>query len=543
MTLKKILNKPRLPLPVYPLLLGAYPVLFLWAKNYIQLSGFAEGRTLIIMLGFALIVSLIWMAIFRNLLKAAAAAGLSLFLFITYGHLFTVIDNWKILGVIVGRHRYLVPLWVAILAAGVYWIVRTKSDLRNLTRLLNLVTITLVGFSFVQIGYQALARAQRMAKASAAAQVAPTPSANQAPKADTPDVYYFLLDGYSREDSLKAGIQLDNHAFISELEKLGFVVPSCTQSNYDGTIFSMTATLNMNYIDALGFSYARLAKMGQDGYTSALEPQILYNQVIQNFRGMGYKIITLASEYPFLNFPDTDIVYNYGQGKDRSSRQAADFQYLFFRTTLMRPVLEELERDPTRFAFLPRPILQLIDPTISLDIYKGKSTYYYGTYMQNLYQLSQLESVAKVPGKKFLYAHLLVTHPPYSMTATGEPTTVFIPTSEGYAGAVQYANRRMLTIIKNILAESKTPPIIILQGDHGSGALGQRDDKFKILNAYYLPHNGSKLVYPQITPVNTFRLIFSNYFQENYPLLPDQSIFVSAKLPGSFEIIPPTCVH
>lgn len=51
--------------------------------------------------------------------------------------------------------------------------------------------------------------------------------------------------------------------------------------------------------------------------------------------------------------------------------------------------------------------------------------------------------------------------------------------------------------------------------------------KYGILNAYYLPNvdkdalNSS--LYPSITPVNSFRLVFNLYFDADYELLPDKS--------------------
>ncbi len=57
----------------------------------------------------------------------------------------------------------------------------------------------------------------------------------------------------------------------------------------------------------------------------------------------------------------------------------------------------------------------------------------------------------------------------------------------GYIYAVEYINARMLTIVSEILAQSTTPPIIIIQGDHGFG----EGDNFPILNAYYLPGDRS----------------------------------------------------
>jgi len=75
-------------------------------------------------------------------------------------------------------------------------------------------------------------------------------------------------------------------------------------------------------------------------------------------------------------------------------------------------------------------------------------------------------------------------------------------------------------------------PTIILQSDHGprNSYIDGRyptDDMFKegmrILNAYYMPSNGSDFLYDSITPVNTFRVIFNTYFGTDYELLEDKS--------------------
>ena len=44
-----------------------------------------------------------------------------------------------------------------------------------------------------------------------------------------------------------------------------------------------------------------------------------------------------------------------------------------------------------------------------------------------------------------------------------------------------------------------------------------------ILNAYFLPNGGEKYLYPDITPVNSFRLILDLYFGTDLGLLEDRS--------------------
>ena len=75
------------------------------------------------------------------------------------------------------------------------------------------------------------------------------------------------------------------------------------------------------------------------------------------------------------------------------------------------------------------------------------------------------------------------------------------------------------------MANRESSPIIILQADHGpvhawtSPTTDEyRIRRFRILNAYYPAMDG---LYESITPVNTFRLIFNEYFGGNYEMLDD----------------------
>jgi hypothetical protein len=78
-------------------------------------------------------------------------------------------------------------------------------------------------------------------------------------------------------------------------------------------------------------------------------------------------------------------------------------------------------------------------------------------------------------------------------------------------------------MVSDILDASEIPPIIILQGDHGSP--NSIEGRMAILSAYYLPGGGDQMLYSSITPVNNFRIIFDYYFDGSFSLLEDQSFF------------------
>ena len=59
-------------------------------------------------------------------------------------------------------------------------------------------------------------------------------------------------------------------------------------------------------------------------------------------------------------------------------------------------------------------------------------------------------------------------------------------------------------------------------------------ERASILNAYYMPQGKTDLLYPAITPVNSFRVIFNTYFGTNYRLLPDQTYYSPLVNPYDF---------
>jgi hypothetical protein len=165
----------------------------------------------------------------------------------------------------------------------------------------------------------------------------------------------------------------------------------------------------------------------------------------------------------------------------------------------------------------------------------------YRAYQANLYNFDTIEKIPTLPGKKFVYAHLLATHPPFTFTPTGAFRVTFIDSPEAYRDQVMFAEVRLIQMVKALLAKSTVPPIIVIQGDHAYTT--DMPVKPRILNAYYLPGNGAQKLYPSITPVNTFRLILNTYFGGNYPMLPDNSYWLDKSFPGGEKLLQNSCVH
>jgi hypothetical protein len=160
----------------------------------------------------------------------------------------------------------------------------------------------------------------------------------------------------------------------------------------------------------------------------------------------------------------------------------------------------------------------------------------YRQYQQSVFALDTLQKIPDLPAKTFTYAHLYVTHQPFVFYPDGSFHPFLMQDVRAYGDQVVFINTELLEIVKTILANSDPDPIIVIQGDH---SYFRSTDRVKILNAYYLPDGGSENLYPTITPVNTFRVIFNTYFGGQYELLPDVSRYSENKV--VYEA-PSTCV-
>jgi len=174
--------------------------------------------------------------------------------------------------------------------------------------------------------------------------------------------------------------------------------------------------------------------------------------------------------------------------------------------------------------------------------------------------MQKIQEIPHWQGNYFVFLHLLSPHPPFIFGASGERIDHNRPFTygdgnnfmeigsredyiEGYIEQLQYINKLALNAVDNILAESSTPPIIIIQGDHGPGAYldwqsleeSNLTERHAILNAYYLPGKGTDELYPSITPVNSFRLIFNAYFEGEYEMLEDRLFFTEKN--GGYDLV------
>jgi hypothetical protein len=500
--------------PWHPLLWGIFPVLALFAYNVAEIKLTEAVRSLIVALCLAFMLLLILRFITREWHRAAAISVLVLLAFFSYGHLYQFLEGISPAGLVVGRHRILVPIYLAVFGIAIWWVARRKGDLRVLTRALNVAVVTALLSPVLQISLYSV----REANAGIPDTSTDLQYLHSSESKSPPDVYYIILDGYSRDDILEHFYQYDNSSFLNELTALGFYVARCSQSNYSQTQLSLSSSLNLNYLSALekGFTEDRTDRIGMPGL-------IKHSLVRRSLEELGYTMVAFETGYYWTQVEDAGV-YISPKSSVASlldiSGGLNGFEALLIRTSAGLILADGATVLPGFIRF------NLDHPR---EIHRQRV----------LFTLDQLGKVAKMPGPKFVFAHIVSPHKPFVFGPQGESVQQEKNPLVGYRDQVAYLDSRVIPLLQKIISDSVLPPVIVIQGDHG-GVETEAGDRQAILNAYYLPDNGSQHLYESISPVNTFRLIFNTYFGGRYDLLEDISYFSSYQHPYKLNPIPNT---
>ena len=505
--------------PISPFLFAIFPVLILLGNNIDQVVFSIAVRSLLVSILGASIVFLLFRLIFRCWSVAAVNTSVGLFLFFTYGHAYQWINSLGKPGEWIGRHRFMLPFWLGLLAAG-YILARSKQDqLGTIVKALNifgLVAILLPMFPIL----------------SYLVQSRPLPSSDPripslqgdlylSADQDPPDIYYFILDSYTRQDVLLDSFDYDNAEFLGNLEELGFYVARCSQSNYTQTNLAMASIFNLDYLqNLLGESTT-----GEDW--SRIPSFIRSNFVRSSLEQLGYTIVSFETGFYAIQWMDADVYLfpprDKSLGELFNVARINDFEALLLQTTAAWALIDLVDLPDQLTRILP-------DLNSPISVYRERT----------LYVLDQFanDRVPSISGPKFVYVHLILPHPPYVFGPNGEVIDEEKDDLdlEAYRDQLIYTNKRILDIVARIVRSAPKPNIIILQGDHG--LLVSPAERVAILNAYYLPDGENAWLYPSISPVNTFRGIFNQYFHADYELLEDRSYFSLYEDPPDFEIVP-----
>ena len=428
--------------------------------------------------------------------KAGIIVSLALLLFFSYGHLYYFLS--RTFSGFDLRHRHLLLLWIVLAVILGFLSKKADKHLATYTNFLNIMGISLVTLSCVQIaGFEIATRNVWQSGREFESAEAGVENFH-----DTPDVYYLIFDTYASTSTLRDAYEHDNGEFIAYLHERGFYVADESFSNYSVTALSLASSLNMDYIDRLSPDYGA---NGTNWEYELPKQMIENNNVMWYLKSKGYQFIFLGS----------------GRGVTQGNRYA--------------------DRE-IKCGYVDETVGRIIESTLIWPAADQLQVMANDDRNQRLCVFATLADMPNIEGPKFVFAHILAPHQPFLFDADGDPVreapSDLEHTKRAYVNQLVFINQKIQEMVDAILSSSEVEPIIVLQGDTGPpygfepGAALENPTEdiyrqnMRILNAYYLPKNGPRSLYPGISPVNTFRMIFNLYFAADIPLLKDKSYFL-----------------
>lgn len=483
---------------LHPVLFAAYPVLFLFANNAAdQVSFDALWLPLGFATGGAVVLLGLMMLAFRDVHRGGLAATLLVVAFFAFGHV------WNLVGAAIGNRQALLVAWIVAVVAGLVLVWRSRPQTaRSATGPLNLLAAIPLVITMVSLGDFVV---NRSAAGAVIASVGGLLAGDDRPQ---PDIYYLVFDRYAGSPTLERHFGFDNEPFLQELESRGFFVARNSVANYVKTNLSLTSTLNMEYLDAKGLADRARAPDDQGVINRDFQGRLV---VPSSLKELGYEFVLIPSWWsPSAGNVDADVTLRY--------EGVSEFSLALYETTLLSAVTAPLEE---------------ADP-FSMDELRNYT----------LHQLQQMVEAQAIGGPKFVFAHVLLPHPPNLFNRDGGPfegDETSLSEDEKYLRQVEFANSEILRMLDEIEArDGDNPAIVVIQADEGpfpdryreNGDTFRWDDatpeemeiKFRILNAVRLPGvDASDVGFREgMTPVNTFRIVFNVLLDAGLPLLPDR---------------------
>ncbi len=504
--------------PLFPFLFGINALLSFYSSYIFDVSLKELFLLVLLVLGFIALIFGGSYLLFKDKEKSAVFTFLFSSLFFSFQNLIAMLRKFALQQNNIGMVRYWMTnqgqfiffIFVAALIVLFFLLIKKQKSIQPLLITgLNCITIALLLVTFFQIGKivlpgyktrQEFKRSWDQTVAQGTAQI----SLNQSHT--TPDVYYIILDGFARSDILQDLYQVDNTDFINDLRERGFYVAEESYSNYSQTRTSLASSLNMTYLDdALTFTGNNYVD------TYSLYYMLKNNQLMNLFSANGYQVESFRTEYSFTDFSNLDSYQDFGN--------------------------------------IPKIFTQTFISSTAASILINPSLYsWHRIIINEVFDI--LPQMATKQGSQFTFAHISCPHPPFAFNADGsakkldrvflfndQNSFLMVGTSdeylEGYVDQINYIQRKTIEMVDQILDHSTEPFILILQADHGPGSQSYAmnlegvnlEERMSILNAYYFYDQNYQDLYPTITPVNTFRLVLDQYFDQSLPLLENHHFY------------------
>ncbi len=495
--------------PWHALAFASFPILFLLKQNLWGLRLSEIAMPLGVTLGAVAFLQLALGASTREPRKVAICLSVVVLLFFSYGHVWRVTAGETTRLFSIDADFVLGSAWVVIALVAIVVTVRTKRQLIDLTRVMNVFAIAMVATVAVPLGLEILTnRADASAAVAGEAQLSSAASRNS----DNPDIYYLVFDRYAGAATLQELFDYDNSDFLDHLRAKGFEIADHARANYQATAPSLATSLNMKYLDWIA------EQVGDDTEnTQPLYDAIGRHEVGRFLQSRGYRYVHVGSRWDMTrSSPIADITIH--------TDQTSEFTRVFFGSTALLPAMRR----------------EVLGPATTDEPETARTV--------TRRQLEQVTAASRFKGPTFTFAHFALPHPPYVFDRFGRPVDERQTTVPGKARAylqqLEYTNAEIGKIVDKLMdAPEDRQPVVIIQADEGPypsfgwmtpSAWWKTTDqrlrtKFRILMALRLPGVDDTGIYPTLSPVNVFRTVFNAYFDAGLRMLPDESFVPTDK--------------
>ena len=511
--------------PLYPWLLGIYPILHLYAANLSLVIDTEVIPSIALMMVGTSIAFYVFNRLMRDIHLAGFIVGLCSLAFSLCGHIYVLVFMPRSLGI----WTILVLLALVLLILALFRL-RSHKFFGQATLSLNIIALVLLILKCIELaaGIVELSKFAHIFAENRPDNSALTAVPKVNDSATRPDIYYIIPDAYPSNAWSTSEMNYDNSEFSTALEDRGFVVVDHAKSNYGQTHLSLPSILNMRYYEANPSPYTDL---------DYLRLETANSEVARYLAQLGYTYVQFLSGF-LVPSSIADIVRDFTiQGPidievDVSALSGA-------LSNGVRPGIKagQLVKSSYKRSFfnlyIDTSLLRLARSQFAKlrQIAFSAATYQMEAPERFLATTDEIQKISAMPEATFTIVHLLKPHSPVVFNENGQATAWnFRASPEEYFAELRFVNARLLKTIDSILETSENPPIIILQADHGStfgsvGILspqgstnGQEDATrlryidFDIYSALLIPPSYTVEI-PQIfTSVNTFPLILNAVF-------------------------------
>jgi hypothetical protein len=446
-----------------------------------------------------------------------------LILFFSFGQVENLVERWILQNGFSFNISIFTWIWLVMYVAISLLIVKTRLP-QSLGAYLNIMSVVLILFPLITIISTATASKSRSESeyeilSRIRGEMEAVSSLPEVAVSEMPDIYYIILDAYTRADILQDLYDYDNSSFLDALENRGFYIVSESRSNYMNTTYSLNTSLNLLYFHEVPLQIFRQARY-----------DLQTNYVSQFLRDQGYQVVVYNSGTGDTNHQYADIFVSPDLPQTEDSNDFNSFEHLFLRSTLgLLLYSKDSQSNPAE------GVSQAFIDSVNreLDVRRERIRF----------ALAHLPDYTTESGNYFLFSHIYLPHFPFLYGPNQEELEYHQNVNlywyevepenyiEYYTYQLDYLNQAVIGTIDSIIANSERPLVIVIQGDHGDEKYLNWDEpdaqgvhvRTAILNAIYFSDGDYEMLYPTMSPVNTFRIILNKWFGTQYPLLADHS--------------------